>query len=349
MLPRRRPGPRGERAVSLLEVRNLTVRFPIRGRGLFARPRGAIHAVEDVSFSLERGGALGLVGESGSGKSTTARAIVGLVRPTSGSVKLDGTELTTLSERERRPWRRRVQMVFQDPTGSLDPRLTVGAIVAEPLAIQGVGTRKDRRARAAALLESVGLDATALERYPHEFSGGQRQRIGIARALALEPELLVLDEPVSALDVSVQASVVNLLAELRARLGLSYLFIAHDLAVVRHVCERVAVMYLGRIVEEGPREELFARPRHPYTQALLSAVPVPDPHAEVSRSRIVLAGDPPSPAKPPSGCAFHPRCSQRHLVSADRCQVEVPSLRTTPGSPSLSACFLESGRPSRPS
>ncbi len=332
--------------MSLLEVRHLTVRFPIRGRGLFTRPRGAIHAVEDVSFDLERGAALGLVGESGSGKSTTARAIVGLTRPTSGSVKLGGIELTTLSERERGPFRRRIQMVFQDPTGSLDPRLTVGAIVAEPLAIQGVGTRRDRRARAASLLESVGLDASALERYPHEFSGGQRQRIGIARALALEPELLVLDEPVSALDVSVQASVVNLLAELRGRLGLSYLFIAHDLAVVRHVCERVAVMYLGRIVEEGPREELFARPRHPYTQALLSAVPVPDPRAELSRSRIVLAGDPPSPAKPPTGCAFHPRCPVREFVPGDRCRAEVPRLDPLAGR-STAACFLEHGGPGR--
>ncbi len=326
--------------MSLLEVQNLTVRFPIRGRGLFARSRGAIHAVEDVSFALERGQALGLVGESGSGKSTTARAIVGLVRPTAGSVKLDGVELTTLSARELRPFRRRIQLVFQDPTGSLDPRLTVGSIVAEPLAIQGVGTRRDRRARAAQLLESVGLDAAALERYPHEFSGGQRQRIGIARALALEPDLLVLDEPVSALDVSVQASVVNLLQGLRARLGLSYLFIAHDLAVVRHVCERVAVMYLGRIVEEGPREELFARPLHPYTQALLSAVPVPDPRVERGRSRIVLAGDPPSPAKPPSGCAFHPRCPRREEVPDRQCETAVPLLVRAPAHSSAVACFL---------
>ncbi len=326
--------------MTLLDVRGLTVRFPIRGRGLFAHSPGAIHAVEDVSLTLERGGALGLVGESGSGKSTIARAIVGLQRPTSGSVKFDGTELTTLTDRERRPFRRRVQMVFQDPTGSLDPRMTVGAIVAEPLAIQGVGTRRDRRARAASLLESVGLAASLAERYPHEFSGGQRQRIGIARALALEPELLVLDEPVSALDVSVQASVVNLLAELRARLGLAYLFIAHDLAVVRHVCERVAVMYLGRIVEEGPRESLFAEPRHPYTQALLSAVPVPDPIAERARSRIVLAGDPPSPANPPSGCAFHPRCPRRAEVPEDRCRRELPILRSRPDSAANSACFL---------
>jgi len=327
--------------VSLLEVRNLTVRFPIRGRGFFAKSRGALHAVEDVSFTLERGQALGLVGESGSGKSTTARAIVGLTRPTSGSVKLDGVELSTLSDRERRPFRRRVQMVFQDPTGSLDPRLTIGAIVAEPLAIQGVGTRRERRTRAASLLESVGLDAAALERYPHEFSGGQRQRIGIARALALEPELLVLDEPVSALDVSVQASVVNLLQDLRDRLGLSYLFIAHDLAVVRHVCERVAVMYLGRIVEEATREELFANPRHPYTQALLSAVPVPDPVVERSRSRIVLAGDPPSPAHPPTGCAFHPRCPARHGVPDKSCASIVPGLLSRKPTGSTVACHLE--------
>lgn len=322
--------------MTLLRVRDLTVRFPVRGGGLFTRPHGWIHAVESVSFDLERGAALGLVGESGSGKSTTARAIVGLVRPTSGSVSLDGVELSSMSARERRPFRRRIQMVFQDPTGSLDPRMTIGAIVAEPLAIQGVGTRRDRRARAAALLDSVGLDAAALERFPHEFSGGQRQRIGIARALALEPELLVLDEPVSALDVSVQASIVNLLAELRARLELSYLFIAHDLAVVRHVCERVAVMYLGRIVEEGARDQLFARPQHPYTQALLSAVPEPDPRIERSRERIVLAGDPPSPANPPSGCAFHPRCPRRSEVPGDRCRTEVPRS----GMHSSAACFL---------
>ncbi len=316
--------------MTLLDVHGLTVRFPIRGGGLFTRDRGAIHAVEDVSFALDRGQALGLVGESGSGKSTIARAIVGLQQPTSGSVKLDGTELTKLTDDERRPFRRRVQMVFQDPTGSLDPRLTVGAIVAEPLAIQRLGTRRERRARAKSLLESVGLDAAHAERYPHELSGGQRQRIGIARALALEPELLVLDEPVSALDVSVQASVVNLLADLRARLGLTYLFIAHDLAVVRHVCERVAVMYLGRIVEEGPRDALFANPRHPYTQALLSAVPVPDPVAERAHARIVLAGDPPSPAHPPTGCAFHPRCPRRAEVPGDRCAVELPRLSRAP-------------------
>ena len=326
--------------MSLLEVRHLTVRFPIRGRGFFAKSRGAIHAVEDVSFTLERGQALGLVGESGSGKSTTARAIVGLLRPTSGSVSLDGVELSRMSSRERRPFRRRIQMVFQDPTGSLDPRMTVGAIVAEPLAIQDIGTRRDRRARASALLDSVGLDAAALERFPHEFSGGQRQRIGVARALALEPDVLVLDEPVSALDVSVQASIVNLLADLRARLGLSYLFIAHDLAVVRHVCERVAVMYLGRIVEEGPRADLFANPRHPYTQALLSAVPEPDPRIERSRERIVLAGDPPSPANPPSGCAFHPRCPSRPMVPGEDCQTITPDLLSFEGERTRVACHL---------
>jgi len=326
--------------VSLLSVRDLSVRFPIRGRGLFSRTRGTIHAVEGVSFDLAPGEALGLVGESGSGKSTTARAILGLVRPSAGSVWLGETELTSLTDRERRPFRRRVQMVFQDPTGSLDPRLTVGAIVAEPLAIQRIGTRRERRKRACELLESVGLESGSLQRYPHEFSGGQRQRIGIARALALEPEVLVLDEPVSALDVSVQASVVNLLQELRARLGLSYLFIAHDLAVVRHVCERVAVMYLGRIVEQAPREELFARPRHPYTRALLAAVPVPDPVVERASRHMALAGEPASPSNPPPGCAFHPRCPERSRVSGDRCWTEIPVLRAADGL-GRSACHLE--------
>ncbi len=322
--------------MTLLAVSDLAVRFARRRRGLFARAPDPVRAVDGVSFELARGAALGLVGESGSGKSTTARAIVGLLRPSAGSVHLGGAEISALSPRARRPFRRRIQMVFQDPSGALDPRMTVGSIVAEPLAIQGVGTRRERAARAAALLESVGLDASARERWPHEFSGGQRQRIGIARALALEPEVLVLDEPVSALDVSVQAQVVNLLADLRARLGLSYLFIAHDLAVVRQVCEEVAVMYLGRIVERGPREELFANPRHPYTQALLSAVPVPDPAIESTRERIVLAGDPPSPSRPPSGCAFHPRCPIRHLVPNDRCRTERPELR--PAGRSSVAC-----------
>jgi oligopeptide/dipeptide ABC transporter ATP-binding protein len=324
--------------VTLLEVQGLTVSYALGRRRPFGPPARELRAVDGVSLALERGAALGLVGESGSGKSTTARAIVGLVRPSAGSVRLAGVELTQLGPRARRPYLRRVQMVFQDPTGALDPRLSAAASVAEPLAVQRVGTRRERRARALALLESVGLDARDAPRFPHEFSGGQRQRIGIARALALEPELLVLDEPVSALDVSVQAQVVNLLSELRARLGLSYLFIAHDLAVVRRVCERVAVMYLGRIVESAPRAELFGAPRHPYTRALMAAVPEPDPRRR-DRPRAVLAGEPPSPADPPAGCAFHPRCPLRELVPGDRCRRERPELRASGAA--LVACHLD--------
>ncbi len=325
----------------LLEVEHLTKHFPGRRRGLFGRSAGVVRAVDGVSFQLERGQSLGLVGESGCGKSTTARCIVGLQPATGGSVRFEGQELVGLDRRGWLPFRRRIQMIFQDPYASLDPRQTVESILTEPLVIHRLGKPRERRLRALGLLDAVGLSPRHLARYPHEFSGGQRQRIGIARALALEPDLILCDEPVSALDVSIQAQVLNLLAELQERFGLAYLFIAHDLAVVRHLCRRVAVMYLGRIVEIADRDTLYADPHHPYTKALLSAVPVPDPEIESSRRRIVLQGDVPSPYAPPSGCTFHPRCQERESVPGDRCRSEVPAL-TPPGGDLTrrSACHL---------
>jgi len=294
------------RAPPLLEVRGLTKHFPIR-HGPFARARGHVRAVDGVSFDLWRGETLGLVGESGCGKSTTGRALLRLFEPTAGEVRFDGQDVLALDRAGLRALRRRVQIVFQDPVGSLNPRLSVGAMLEEALTVHGLGL-PNRRDRAVELLERVGLSADHIDRYPHEFSGGQRQRLGIARALSVEPDFLVLDEPVSALDVSVQAQVINLLQDLQAELGLTYLFIAHDLAVVEHVSDRVAVMYLGRIVELAEAGALYAHPRHPYTRALLSAVPRPDPVGRESRSRIVLEGDVPSPIDPPPGCPFHPRC-----------------------------------------
>jgi oligopeptide transport system ATP-binding protein len=305
----------------LLRVRDLHVGFPVR-RGLLGREVARVRAVDGVSFEIARGTTLGLVGESGSGKSTTARAILRLVEPSSGSIHLGDTELTKLGGRALRRERRRMQMVFQDPYASLDPRMTVFDAIAEPLRVHERLERGELERRIAGLATQVGLDASYLRRYPHEMSGGQRQRVGIARAVSLRPELVVLDEPVSALDVSVQAQILNLLADLQAELGLSYLFVAHDLAVVRHLADEVAVMYLGRIVERAPVDELFEDPRHPYTRALLSAVPVPDPVAERSRERIVLEGEVPSPLSPPSGCSFHPRCSE----VVDRCRSERPPL-----------------------
>jgi oligopeptide/dipeptide ABC transporter ATP-binding protein len=300
------PGP-ALHGTPLLEVSDLRVWFPIRG-GVLRRQTGWIRAVDDVSFTVARGETLGLVGESGSGKTTTGRAIVRVNQPIGGSVRMDGEDLLALKGSELRRRRRRFQMVFQDPYSSLDPRQTVGEIIGEPLEIHGLPASGDRKRRIGELLELVNLDARFADRYPHEFSGGQRQRIGIARALAVEPELIVCDEPISALDVSVQAQVINLLERLQAELGLTYLFIAHDLAVVRHIADRVAVMYLGKLVEVAPVDALFAAPRHPYTIALLSAVPVPDADREQERRRIILTGDIPSPANPPSGCRFHTRC-----------------------------------------
>lgn len=311
---------------ALLEVTSLAKAFPAGPRTWTGRRRRSMRAVDDVSFAIDAGDALGLVGESGCGKSTVARLLVGLERPDAGSIRLEGHELARLSPRRRKPFRRRIQMIYQDPYGSLDPRQTLGAILTEPLKIQRLGKPRERLHRAIGLLEAVGLAHRHLNRYPHEFSGGQRQRIVIARALALEPEVLVCDEPVSSLDVSVRAQIVNLLKELRQRFGLAYLLISHDLGVVRELSERISVMYLGRIVEEAPRDELFAAPRHPYTRALLSSIPIPDPTHERRRERIVLAGDVPSPFDPPSGCSFHTRCPERSRVPEHRCSREVPEL-----------------------
>ncbi|HZC26214.1 MAG TPA: ABC transporter ATP-binding protein [Actinopolymorphaceae bacterium] len=320
----------------LLEVDDLTVHYSVRGAGSVVRRRETVHAVDGISFALGTHQTLGLVGESGCGKSTTGRSILLLERPTAGRIRFEGRDLGALGRRELNALRRRMQIVFQDPIGSLNPRHTVGQLIREPLHVHHLVPRNGYRARVEELLELVGLPADAVSRYPHEFSGGQCQRIGIARSLAAEPTFLVLDEPVSALDVSIQAQILQLLTDLQTRLGLSYLFIAHDLAVVGQMSDRVAVMYLGKIVEIADRDSLYARPHHPYTQALFSAVPIPDPLQSRQQARTVVRGEVPSSLAPPSGCRFHTRCP----LARERCRVEEPPLERVGGGGHEVACHF---------
>jgi oligopeptide/dipeptide ABC transporter ATP-binding protein len=319
----------------LLQVRDLKKYFPVRG-GLFRRVVANVQAVDGVSFSLQRGRTFGLVGESGCGKSTLGRSIVRLQTPTAGQVLLDGEDITKLSRQQLLPYRQRMQMIFQDPYASLSPRRTVAQTVREPLDVHRLGTGAERETRVRELLDVVGLSARALDRYPHEFSGGQRQRVGIARALALNPSLIVADEPVSALDVSVQSQILNLIEDLQAEHGIAFLFIAHDLAVIQHVSDVIGVMYLGKLVEIASSSDLYAAPRHPYTRALMSAIPVPEPGGR--RKRIVLSGEVPSPMNPPPGCPFHTRCPD----AMDKCRVSEPKLKDlgSPSSPHEVSCHL---------
>ncbi len=323
----------------LLDVHNLKMYFPILRGLIFQRKVGDIKAVDGISFFIRRGETLGLVGESGCGKSTTGRALLQLYRPTGGSVRFEGRELTTLKGGELRQMRRRMQMIFQDPYASLNPRMTVENIVGEPLEVHHLARGKEKRERVQELLAQVGLNPYFVNRYPHEFSGGQRQRIGIARALAVDPDFIVCDEPISALDVSIQAQIINLLEDLQEERKLTYLFIAHDLSVVRHISDRVAVMYLGKLVEVADRDELYENPLHPYTQALLSAVPLPDPDVEAKRQRIILQGDVPSPANPPRGCHFNTRCPR----VMDICREQEPAFVDV-GHEHYVACFLYSDK-----
>ena len=320
----------------LLTVKDLKMHFPITRGIILQRQVGAIKAVDGLDFTMTRGETLGLVGESGCGKSTTGRAILQLYRPTAGEVVFEGTDLTKSQGEDLRKMRRRMQMIFQDPYASLNPRMTVGSIIGEPLEVHNIGSsKKERQERVQELLKTVGLNPYFVNRYPHEFSGGQRQRIGVARALAVNPAFIVCDEPISALDVSIQAQIINLLEDLQDELGLTYLFIAHDLSVVRHISDRIAVMYLGKIVELADRDELYENPMHPYTQALLSAVPIPDPTIELQRKRIILEGDVPSPANPPKGCNFCTRCPR----VMDICRTEDPPFKEYKPN-HFAACFL---------
>ncbi len=317
---RQRTGTLGE---TLLEVEDLKVFFPVTAGLIFQRKVADVKAVDGVSFTVRRGETLGLVGESGCGKSTTGKAILQLNRPTAGKVNFEHTDLTQIKGRELRRFRRKMQMIFQDPYASLNPRMSVGSIISEPLTIHKLASGKDKKEKVQNLLQTVGLNPYFANRFPHEFSGGQRQRIGIARALAVEPDFIVCDEPVSALDVSIQAQIINLLQDLQDQFNLTYLFIAHDLSVVRHISDRVAVMYLGHIMELTDRDSIFENPLHPYTKALMSAVPIPDPAVERKRERIILLGDVPSPLRPPSGCVFHTRCP----IAIDECRTTRPEWR----------------------
>ncbi|MBA4602783.1 ABC transporter ATP-binding protein [Thermoactinomyces mirandus] len=320
----------------LLDVRNLQKSFPVYG-GMFGKKTGEVRAVDDVSFTVEEGEVLGFVGESGCGKSTTGRTMIRLYEPTGGEVIFDGKNLFQLSAGEMRKTRRDLQMVFQDPFASLNPRQKIANILEEPLIVHGIGTAKERKEQVQELLHVVGLNPFHGERYPHQFSGGQRQRIGIARALSTRPKLIVADEPVSALDVSIQSQVLNLMMDLQEQFSLTYIFISHDLSVVKHISHRVGVMYLGRMIELSPRDELYSKPLHPYTRALLSAVPVPDPEAK--RKRMILKGDVPSPEKPPAGCAFHPRCP--HVF--ERCREERPVFEDAGGGHMVACHLMEKG------
>ncbi|HEV7604532.1 MAG TPA: oligopeptide/dipeptide ABC transporter ATP-binding protein [Candidatus Limnocylindrales bacterium] len=326
----------------LVEVRDLVKHFPIHG-GVLQRTIGLVQAVDGVTFEIRRGETLGLVGESGCGKTTVGRLLLRLIEPTGGSIRFEGTDITTLKGAALKPYRRRMQIIFQDPYASLDPRTPIGDSIGEGLRIHGIGTARERRAKVSRMMDLVGLAPYHWRRYPHEFSGGQRQRIGIARALVLEPDLLVCDEPVSALDVSIQAQVLNLLKQLQRELGLTYLFVAHNMGVVEHISDRVAVMYLGRIAELTERRELFRQQEHPYTQALMSAIPVPDP--ELRRQRVILKGDVPSPVNPPSGCRFHPRCQLRQeLGDPAICADVIPPLIDL-GGEHLCACHFRQPKP----